>query len=819
MSAAVHLSSYQELAAALVRARQGRGGVALLNGHTASGKTYLLDEVAQQARGAGDLVLTAVCSKFDRTDHLALLGQLSASLAQPVDPAVTGADDLADRFTAQAGASAVLVTVDDLRHADPASQRFVKQLAVCVTGRPILLVCADRVRPLGGVHGLWSDLVGRPDLRQIDIKPMTSREIIRTAWHRFGLNLGESFARRLAAHTNGSMPLVGALLADQITRYGQRVPDGAAPAYGRAYRQAVLDCLHALDPEDRDVAEAVAVIGSLGGIDMVTRVAGGVPAEEAIAELTACGLLDKTGFRSRAAHEAVLHNMSGSRRAALSRQVVELLVPAGASADDLASWLTTVENLDPIGDVVPPQPQRRVSASRFVPVSVLEMLGDGSDCHPDFAGAGSTRRHWQIASEQSGIVEPRSLWHATETVAALEEQIAGLPPDACFAVADLRTRLLSICCEYPTLLPSALARVQTDSSRLSTYSPRFAAVHSLCRVLRGHDRQTALVAAWDALAAMERARDNSRAVVSALTTLLHENQLEPAESWCERFGSIARGQGDVPAVAELLAFQAQITMRRGDMSRAIERAERALELITPEQWGIRLGMPLSTLLLCTTAIGDREAGVTYFRHRLPEAMFDSRYGLHYLYARGHFYLAAGEHLFALADYLRCGRLMTLWQIDSQELDRWRLGVAASYMAMNNYDKAVSTIAEAVPRMPDDPLGVEHTRKREFIFEALLESLTDKPALLHTIEHLCRNVFARTATEPAARYKIVDRYADCLDQLTLAERQVALLAAKGSTNRAIARELSITVSTVEQHLTRAYRKLRVTGRNELRVKLG
>lgn len=43
------------------------------------------------------------------------------------------------------------------------------------------------------------------------------------------------------------------------------------------------------------------------------------------------------------------------------------------------------------------------------------------------------------------------------------------------------------------------------------------------------------------------------------------------------------------------------------------------------------------------------------------------------------------------------------------------------------------------------------------------------------------------------------------ELTFSERRVAAFAATGRTNRAIARELHITDSTVEQHLTRVYRK--------------
>ncbi|WP_272948692.1 helix-turn-helix transcriptional regulator [Micromonospora endolithica] len=54
----------------------------------------------------------------------------------------------------------------------------------------------------------------------------------------------------------------------------------------------------------------------------------------------------------------------------------------------------------------------------------------------------------------------------------------------------------------------------------------------------------------------------------------------------------------------------------------------------------------------------------------------------------------------------------------------------------------------------------------------------------------------------------------LTALSDAERRVAMLAAGGHTNREISRKLFITVSTVEQHLTRVYRKLNVTRRTDL-----
>jgi RNA polymerase sigma factor (sigma-70 family) len=61
--------------------------------------------------------------------------------------------------------------------------------------------------------------------------------------------------------------------------------------------------------------------------------------------------------------------------------------------------------------------------------------------------------------------------------------------------------------------------------------------------------------------------------------------------------------------------------------------------------------------------------------------------------------------------------------------------------------------------------------------------------------------------------------DALTGLSEAERRVAALAADGFTNRQIARRLHVTASTVEQHLTRVYRKLEIRRRTDLpRVRL-
>lgn len=56
------------------------------------------------------------------------------------------------------------------------------------------------------------------------------------------------------------------------------------------------------------------------------------------------------------------------------------------------------------------------------------------------------------------------------------------------------------------------------------------------------------------------------------------------------------------------------------------------------------------------------------------------------------------------------------------------------------------------------------------------------------------------------------------ELTESERRTALLAASGRTNKEIARELVVTVHTVEVHLSRAYAKLGITSRGQLAARM-
>jgi len=72
--------------------------------------------------------------------------------------------------------------------------------------------------------------------------------------------------------------------------------------------------------------------------------------------------------------------------------------------------------------------------------------------------------------------------------------------------------------------------------------------------------------------------------------------------------------------------------------------------------------------------------------------------------------------------------------------------------------------------------------------------------------------------PKLRDPDIESLNDLLKLLTPRERQIALLAARGLTNRQIATEVGLSIYTVSNHLKRIYVKLEVGSRTELAWRL-
>jgi DNA-binding CsgD family transcriptional regulator len=347
----------------------------------------------------------------------------------------------------------------------------------------------------------------------------------------------------------------------------------------------------------------------------------------------------------------------------------------------------------------------------------------------------------------------------------------------------------------------------------------------------------------------------------ALISLIRAQRLDEAVLWSRRLLDEPRNRRVPMRRALLETAGAAAALNRGDAVSAGDAAGTALRLVGPEGWGIAIGLPLALAIRAATERGDVEAARTYLDLPVPMVMSGTPFVLPYLHALGRFRLALGRPRAALRDFESCGELMAKWQLDSPALVDWRNDAIAALIALGDHHRARERVEEHLARLGERPsrargvaLGhlaaVSASRHRpRLLREAVrvLEACGDGVELrrARADEEAARRAEERNgALGPAhsraafwdappspARSKIAPGDGDgdseggtpavpaAQTELTEAERRVGALAASGRTNREIADLLSITVSTVEQHLTKIYRKLKVRGRADLPTSIG
>ncbi|PRY39615.1 helix-turn-helix transcriptional regulator [Umezawaea tangerina] len=350
-------------------------------------------------------------------------------------------------------------------------------------------------------------------------------------------------------------------------------------------------------------------------------------------------------------------------------------------------------------------------------------------------------------------------------------------------------------------------------------------------------------------------------VREALHTLLYLEKLGSVKSWCDTFLTEGPEASGAPEWRrELAVVRAQAALRTGDLPAAREYARFALEGIGPGTSGADIGMALGTLVRASTAMGKFAEAAETLELGVPQHLYRVQHGLqHYLFAKGCHHLATRQLPAALNDFLSCGELVVEWKVDSPGILPWRTGAAEVYLLLGNQAKARELVDEqlALPVAGPSPsrgtalrikaATVRSRRRSQLLHQALDELqaagaqlevarvLADLSRLHHELGERDRaRVTIRRAwwlakdcqAEPLCDELIPDRNRRAIGRpegteaevglaaLSDAERRVAGLAALGHTNREIANKLYVTTSTVEQHLTKAYRKLNVTHRRSL-----
>ncbi|CAM3688704.1 helix-turn-helix transcriptional regulator [Nocardiopsis rhodophaea] len=353
-------------------------------------------------------------------------------------------------------------------------------------------------------------------------------------------------------------------------------------------------------------------------------------------------------------------------------------------------------------------------------------------------------------------------------------------------------------------------------------------------------------------------------VLGALLVFIHADRLDKAVQWCVTLGDEAKVRGLHAWSAVLADMRARIALRQGDLSAAERYARQALTDMSPQSWGVVVGSPMAHLLQATTAMGRLTEAEELTRRVVPENMTQTWFWPRYLYARGHYYLASNRLHAALGDFQTCGSLVREWELDLPGLLPWRSASAKVYLRLGRPDtarklvveqlgrpgagnprvrgmslrvlaatsdvkKRAPMLKEAVERLQESgdrlelalalaDLSDAHHKLGEFARAQLMARRAKQIAKSCNAEALCQRLLPSEGPEGVGGDKASSPEAEVFAILSDAERRVAALAALGHTNREIGGRLFITVSTVEQHLTRVYRKLNVNRRTDLPTEL-
>lgn len=374
------------------------------------------------------------------------------------------------------------------------------------------------------------------------------------------------------------------------------------------------------------------------------------------------------------------------------------------------------------------------------------------------------------------------------------------------------------------------------------------------------DRESAVALAEQVLQQCQLNDTTLTFILTALAVLIRTERLDRAAFWCDSFIRSTDPQARTWH-AMLAAIRAVVALRRGDVTGALQHARTALDWIPAKSWGVAVGLPLAVLMQAATLTARFDEVTVQLSLPVPEVMFETTFGIIYMHARARFNHAVHRHHDALSDLRACGDLLRGLQLDFPAFLPWRSDAALACLELGLRDEARALVTEQLDLLRPGPSRARGISLR--VLAATADPADRLPLLRQAVADLeqagdqlelalaladlgcahqaqgehrqARAVIqrahhnARQCGAELLRRRIFSAAAEVADRisgpepkptalgLSDAERRVAVLAAQGQTNRQIAGKLYVSVSTVEQHLTRVYRKLHVSRRSDLPVR--
>ncbi|WP_329406108.1 LuxR C-terminal-related transcriptional regulator [Streptomyces sp. NBC_00704] len=914
-----HSNARTEIDLLLERVAKGVGTLAVVNGPTGVGKSTLLRALADRSRAAGATVFSTCALPEERNEPFSVVQQLLAQTnpETPLNGHGTSGHTSVWSFVAQLAQSAVaaltkpgpvVLVVDDIHHADPLSIRCLRLLTARFAPLALpLSVFVSWDATVEATSPILQEMLYETHVCSVSLALLNSDAVARMIAARNPDPIAVEMASHYHALSGGNPLLVSALVEDSQVKAAVKdneLPGSdCGPFAGDAFQRAVQVCLHRMGALARLVAQGVALLGENCDEYQLSELCEAPLGliRTALRRLQASGLLVGGAFRHKRVREIVLSTIPSATVIEMHHRAARLLHAHGAPPEAIAFHLLAAGPVkDTWGLPVLRDAARHALAAGQMDLGIRCLKLADASCTDDRTRyeikaqlaeicamvelGGALARYQSLkTSILTGLMAPDTalpvaqamLWNAqvhdaVEVIDSIVRRADVDRPDIC---VEMQVTELQIASSFPGVQrpagASAAARSRPAAAALTAdASPavraRLQAHQSLLSVLTGNGDAYIAAQAEQSLQTGSLFDASVRAcVVPAVLTLIYSSSLDSAQRTANRFLTSA-AESELPGwTAVLRGLLAMIALRRGELDVAVEHSTAALAPARNRSLDTHGWLALATLAEAHTSIGNHDMAAQCFATAAAPALFQTRSGLHYLYARGRHHLAGGRPYAALADFLTCGKQAQQWDMDTPVLVPWRVGAAEAWLSLDQKEKAAGLL-EAQLAMR----GFGSTRSRGMALRALAatrdfkERLTildksmqllqaggDRYELVRCLADLssahraigdkdkartaglrarrmakvCNAdtvpealMVAAPALEPTAEWPV--KIEHDFDKLSKSEQRVATLAARGLTNREIAQELFVTVSTVEQHLTRVYKKMKVRSREDLPVKL-
>ncbi len=330
----------------------GAARVLFVQGAPGAGKTALLDEAISLARNAGFRVCRGFATSVQGAwpystvvealadlcrQHPTLLDGLADTHREEIERTLAGTEQgwsgnsshqrlflaAAELVRLASSTSALLIALDDLHDADDASLRLVHYLARSVVDQRVLFILSHR----SGAQATWltelrAGLIGRPDVFDLELKPLTEEAI-------------KELARTIADLDDTAL--------DQIVQLSDGIPFAVCELSRLAAREPAwkmsLDTyiVARLRPDTRVALQRVAVIGSvfdtdeflvLSGLDEVTAYAA---LDDALARRVIEPASGGYRFRHALVRDVLVRDLPPHRHRLIHVEAARRLIEKGAS--------------------------------------------------------------------------------------------------------------------------------------------------------------------------------------------------------------------------------------------------------------------------------------------------------------------------------------------------------------------------------------------------------------------------------------------------------------------------------------------------------